>query len=97
MGSRNIGVHFMLRLAAGRILLLLGLAASAAFTTGCTIAPPVSVRKLALHRDTSDLSGLKTSQLFDALDVSWALPREWEALPLRKTPLYTQQPFRAPS
>jgi len=97
------GFHFIRRIvairrvSAGRNLLLLLLTVLGLSSVGCTIAPPVSIRKLSIHRDQSDLTGLKTSQIFEELHVTWALPHEWESLPIKKNPLYTHQQWRSPT
>ena len=65
--------------------------------SGCQIAPVVSARKLTEHREAIDLSGLGPTQLLADLKVSWSLPGHWEAMPLRKTVLYTHQQWRSPT
>jgi hypothetical protein len=87
-------LHPMQRVAAGRILLLI----IASSMIGCQAAPVVSVRKLEQHRELADLSGLKPAQIVEALRVSWAVPSgNWQALPVKTTPLYTHQQWKSPS
>jgi hypothetical protein len=66
-------------------------------TVGCQVTPSVSIKRLAYHREISDLSGLATASLFDELKVTWATPSEWESLPVRKSALYTHRQWRSPS
>jgi hypothetical protein len=73
------------------------LAVLASMMVGCQVAPPVSVKMLAQHREISDLSGLKPADLWKELNVTWAVPGRWEALNQKKTALYTHQQWRSPS
>jgi hypothetical protein len=84
----------MQRVVAGRILLLI----FAGTMVGCQAAPVVSVKKLEQHRELADLSGLKPAQIVASLRVSWAVPSgNWQALPVRTTPLYTHQQWKSPT
>jgi hypothetical protein len=65
---------------------------------GCQLAPPaVSVKRLAEHREVVDLGGLQPTQILQDLKVSWSVPGQWEALPVKKTLLYTHQQWRSPT
>jgi hypothetical protein len=70
----------------------------ASVAVGCQTTPPVSVKKLELHRETIDVSGLKPSQIVEELRVSWSVPSgQWTALPVKKTPLYVHQQWKSPT
>lgn len=77
-----------------RVVVFIGLAA---VLGGCQFAPVVSVSRLERHRDEADLSGLTACQVIQDLKVSWAVPRSWDSLPLKRTALYTHQQWRSPS
>ena len=84
-------VHFRLR--ACRVFLPIFLAMIA----GCVVARQASVEELEEHRAFSDHSGLDMAHLMNDLKVSWAVPDNWEALPMRKNALYAHQQWRSPS
>jgi len=87
--GRALAVRLViLILAAGGVLTALG---------GCQIAQDVSVKRLAIHRQTISDDGLQSPEAFEALRVSWAVPQRWEALPIKSTSLYTHQQWRSPS
>jgi hypothetical protein len=87
MGS----VHFRFR--AFRIFPLIFLAMIA----GCVVARQASIAELEQHREFSDLTGLDRTRLMSDLKVSWAVPDNWEALPMHKNALYAHQQWRSPS
>src|SRR2546421_236263 len=64
---------------------------------GCQTAPTVPTQKLILHQALIDFAGLQTASSVDAVNVSMAIPQDWEALPVKKTGLYTHQQWRSPS
>jgi hypothetical protein len=66
-------------------------------STGCTTNSPVTNRRLIEHQALIDFSGLKPAEQVNAVKVSCALPRQWEAMALKKTPLYSHQQWRSPS
>jgi hypothetical protein len=66
-------------------------------STGCTTNTPVTNRRLIEHQALIDFSGLKPAEPVNAVKVSCALPRQWEAMALKKTPLYSHQQWRSPS
>ena len=68
-----------------------------AVSTGCTTNSPVTNRRLIEHQALIDFSGLKDAEPINAVKVSCALPRQWEPMALKKTPLYSHQQWRSPS
>jgi hypothetical protein len=77
-----------------RLLLVLALLVSAG---GCQTSGTVSNRRLIEHQAMIDFSGLKPAEPLEAIKASCALPRQWEALPLKKTALYAHQQWKSPS
>src|SRR5690349_13689489 len=96
MGNRlqyGCGVVFTVRRTIVLILATTLITASIA----CQVTPAVSTRRLVEHREVADLTGLQPTQILEKLKVSWSVPGKWEALPIRKTLLYTHQQWRSPS
>src|SRR4051812_666127 len=79
------------------ILVRLFILIAVAVLSGCQLAPNVSVKRLVAHRDETDLTGLEQTKLQSDLKVSWAVPRGWEALPIKKGAIYQHQQFRSPT
>ena len=67
------------------------------FACGCQSTSPVTNRRLIEHQALIDFSGLKPAEQVAAVKVSCALPRQWDATALKKTPLYAHQQWRSPS
>lgn len=65
--------------------------------TGCQQAKPVSRQKLIDHVAMIDFTGLKPVEAIESVKVHAAVPRQWEALDLTKTALYTHQQWKSPS
>jgi len=63
--------------------------------SGCQVLPAVAPRHLIHPPQFLDLTGLLPQQDIDAIKVNWAVPRGWEALPLKKGPMYTHQQYRS--
>lgn len=80
------------------IVMFCALVFAGAGSVGCQLATPQTSRAI-IHQQAVllDLTGLVPPQTVELLDVNWAVPRDWEKLPLRRTPLYTHQQFRSPS
>src|SRR5947207_5565478 len=66
-------------------------------STGCQSSSPVTNRRLIEHQALIDFSGLKPAEQVNAVRVSCALPRQWEPMALKKTPIYSHQQWRSPS
>jgi hypothetical protein len=71
--------------------------AMAVFATGCQTASKVTNRRLIEHQALIDFSGLAPAEPVDGVKVSCSVPRQWEAMPLKKTPMYAHQQWRSPS
>ena len=80
-----------------RRLLALTALALLAFAGGCQSGGHVSNRRLIEHQAMIDFSGLAPAEPVDALKVSCSVPRQWEALALKKTGLYAHQQWKSPS
>ena len=80
-----------------RRLLALTALALLAFAGGCQSGGHVSNRRLIEHQAMIDFSGLAPAEPVEALKVSCSVPRQWEALPLKKTGLYAHQQWKSPS
>lgn len=77
-----------------RAALLLGLMA---WSVGCQTSQPVSSRRLIQHQAMIDFSGLRSAEAVPAIRTTLPTPQNWELLPIKSTPLYTHQQWRAPS
>jgi hypothetical protein len=64
---------------------------------GCQTSAPVTNRRLIEHQAMIDFSGLKNAEPLEAIKASCSVPRQWEALPLKKTSLYAHQQWKSPS
>ena len=64
---------------------------------GCQTSAPTTNRRLIEHQAMIDFSGLKPAEPIEAVKVSCSVPRQWEALPLKKTALYAHQQWKSPS
>ena len=64
---------------------------------GCQSSKPVSNRRLIEHQAMIDFSGLKPAEPLDAVKASCSIPRQWDAMPLKKTALYAHQQWKSPS
>lgn len=78
----------------GRIFvtLLLPLLAAA----GCQLLPQAASKQLIRPREFLDLTGLVPPRAVEELGVRWAVPRGWDASPIRKNLFYTHQQYRSP-
>ena len=65
--------------------------------TGCQTTSKVTNRRLIEHQALIDFSGLAPAEPVDAVKVACSVPRQWEAMPLKKTPIYAHQQWRSPS
>lgn len=64
---------------------------------GCQTSGKVTNRRLIEHQALIDFSGLGPAEQMDAVKVSCAVPRQWEAMPVKKTPLFSHQQWKSPS
>ena len=74
-----------------------GMVALVLVATGCQTASKVTNRRLIEHQALIDFSGLAPAEPVDGVKVSCSVPRQWEAMPLKKTPMYAHQQWRSPS
>ena len=65
--------------------------------TGCQLTQSVSTARLIQHQAMVDPSGLKDSSVCDVVKVHVAAPQKWDALPAKKTAVYTDMQWRSPS
>jgi hypothetical protein len=78
----------------------LGLASMLALlvlASGCQTSAPITNRRLIEHQAMIDFSGLAPADTIDAVKASCSVPRQWEAMPLKKSPLYSHQQWKSPS
>ncbi len=82
-----------------RSLFLPGLLAAVVIVggMGCSSARPVSVRRLIQHQAMIDFSGLKPAEHFESVKSQAAPPAAWQALALKRRPMYTDMQWRSPS
>jgi hypothetical protein len=80
-----------------RFLSLVALLALTVGSTGCQTTARTTNRRLIEHQAMIDFSGLKPAEPLEALKASCSVPRQWEQLPLRRTPLYAHQQWKSPS
>src|SRR2546426_6753703 len=66
-------------------------------TTGCQTAAKVPNPRLLEPQALIDFSGLGPAEPIEGVKVSCSVPRQWEAVPLKKTPLYAHQQWKSPS
>lgn len=64
---------------------------------GCQAADKATNRRLIEHQALIDFSGLAETEPVEGVKVSCSLPRQWQKMPLKKTPLYAHQQWRSPS
>jgi len=65
-------------------------------SAGCQLLPPTASKQLIRPREFLDLTGLVPPRAVEELDVRWAIPRGWDASPIRRNVLYTHQQYRSP-
>ena len=82
---------------APRPLCLALLLALLVWAGGCQTSSPTTNRRLIEHQAMIDFSGLKPAEPIEAVKVSCSIPRQWEAMPLKKTGLYAHQQWKSPS
>ena len=80
-----------------RSVCLLAAVALLAGAGGCQTSAPVTNRRLIEHQAMIDFSGLKPAEPVEAIKASCSVPHQWEALPVKKTALYTHQQWKSPS
>ena len=68
-----------------------------AVAAGCQGNSKVTNRRIIQHQALIDFSGLAPREELGAVKVSCSVPRQWEALSLKKTPLYAHQQWKSPS
>ena len=64
---------------------------------GCQTAGKATNRRIIDNQALIDFSGLAPSEPIDGVKVSCSVPRQWEAVPLKRTALYAHQQWRSPS
>jgi hypothetical protein len=64
---------------------------------GCQTSAPITNRRLIDHQAMIDFSGLKPAETVEVVKASCSLPRQWEAMPAKKTGLYSHQQWKSPS
>lgn len=74
--------------------LLMSLAAGG---VGCQTAQPVSMNRLINHQAMIDFSGLASLKHCDTVKAEVAPPTSWKELVPKKTSIYTDMQWRAPS
>jgi len=74
---------------------LLGLLLFAA--GGCTVAQTVPTQRLIQHQVMIDVSGLKQVETIPDVKAHIAAPQKWDMLAVKKTALFTDAQWRAPS
>ena len=65
--------------------------------TGCQMAQTVSTARLIQHQAMIDPTGLKETEVVEAVKVHISAPQRWERLEPRKHSLYTETQWRSPS
>ena len=80
-----------------RALRLLPALALLLYAAGCQTSAPITNRRLIEHQAMIDFSGLKPAETVEAVKASCSLPRQWEAMPVKKTGLYSHQQWKSPS
>ena len=84
-------------LPARRPCLVAALAAVFMLAGGCQSSAPTTNRRLIEHQAMIDFSGLQPAQTIDGVKASCSVPHQWEALPVKKTGLYSHQQWKSPS
>jgi hypothetical protein len=84
-------------LPARRLALFPLLAAVLAFAGGCQTSAPTTNRRLIEHQAMIDFSGLEPAETVEAVKASCSVPHQWEAIPVKKTGLYSHQQWKSPS
>ncbi|HMB94778.1 MAG TPA: hypothetical protein VKK61_01935 [Tepidisphaeraceae bacterium] len=64
---------------------------------GCRESKPSSSEQFFQYLRFEDFSGLDSVRWNHDLRVSWAIPDNWEALPMKKTALFAHQQWRSPT
>ena len=64
---------------------------------GCQTNLPIATNQMIAQQAQLDMSGLTDAQIVEALKIRAAPPQKWDALPVRKTALYTHEQWRSPS
>jgi hypothetical protein len=80
-----------------RLLLVLSLAGLFWSGAGCVVTPPVSTKQILRQQALLDFTGLLPARAVETLNVRWAVPRDWEALPSKTGLMFTHQQYRSPS
>ena len=74
----------------------IALGAISLLVVGCQCAAPPALAHRAAPVVTPAAKVLPATKQ-EALNVQWAVPKDWKALPMQKTPLYVHQQFRSPT
>jgi hypothetical protein len=84
-------------LPARRVCVFAVLTAVFAFASGCQTSAPTTNRRLIEHQAMIDFSGLQPAETVEAVKASCSVPHQWEALPVKRTGLYSHQQWKSPS
>ena len=79
------------------LLLLAGAVVAVGSMTGCQLAQSVPTQRLIQHQAMIDPTGLKDSEICEAVKVHISAPQRWEALEPKKHAMYTDMQWRSPS
>ena len=91
MGTLRCSGRVQFRVASITALLMLTV-------SGCQVLlPPVTSKRLIHPQPFLDLTGLLPRQQIEALRVSWAVPRDWGTLPVKRGAIYAHQQYRSPT
>jgi hypothetical protein len=79
-----------------RVVVLLGAGCVLAPSAGCQVQQ-VPVARLIQHQALIDMGGLEESRIASEVKAHVSPPQRWEALNLKKSPLFIDQQWRSPS
>jgi hypothetical protein len=81
----------------GRAICAGAMFAAVLFAGGCGATAPVSTHQILRQQALLDFTGLLPNHDNEILKVSWAVPRDWDALALKRGPMFVHQQYRSPS
>ena len=73
------------------------LTALTAVNTGCQVSQTVSTQRLIRHQVMIDVSGLNPTETVEPVKAHIAAPQKWDKLAVKKTMMFTDAQWRAPS
>jgi hypothetical protein len=65
--------------------------------TGCQVNSTISTARLIHHQQVIDTTGLRDTEVVEAVKARAAAPQRWDALAIKKTALFTDMQWRSPS